>query len=522
MSTPGRLPSLRFAAVRVPAAALVTVAAVVGLAVSADASGTAGTVAAPPTVPVSGLLVGAHEPASAQTTQPQAVTALESRLGRTTGIDRSYTYWDDAQPSGTVTEDLARGRVPLVSIVPRRRSGGTITWAAIASGAVDADIRRQATSLAAAPGGIILALHHEADIATGYGTSADFVRAYRHYVSVFRSVGARNIAFAWILTPRTFTTGAADAWYPGDDVVDWIGTDAYNFGSCTSGVTGWTSLEASAGAFYAWGSAHGKPLVLAEYGSAADPADPGRRAQWLRDANATFRSWPNLHAAAYFDTVGTCDWRLGSDESASAVFRDEALTAYSNGATSAWLRPATAIGPAPLAETFDLSRSAGAGWPTGHGISDWTLDFGDGSTPATGRGNPTTVAHTYRAGTWTATLTVRGGTGGLSRTTRSTVTSAGAPTISEGEATAVTTSSATAPAWVGTAGLSGSYRLEWGTTTAYGSPALTGTLDATAQVQARTQTLAGLKPGTRYYWRYAATTAAGTTYGPSRWFTTTP
>jgi hypothetical protein len=281
-------------------------------------------------------------------------------------------------------------------------------------------------------------------------------------------------------------------------------------------------MQTTAGPFYQWGSAHQKPLVLAEYGSAADPTDPGRRAQWLRDTDATFRSWPNLRAVSYFDSVGTCDWRLGADDAASTAFRDLARSAYANGAPSAWLRAATPVGPAPLAETFDLSQSTGADWATGRGVDSWTLDFGDGSAPQTGVGNPTTVDHTYAAGTWTATLTVRGGAGGLSRSTRTTVTSAGPPTISEGEAKSVTAQSAALPGWIGTSCLAGTYQLQWGTTSSFGNPEVSGALTATAMAQARTESLSGLASGTRYYWRYVASTAAGTTYGPTRWFTTTP
>ena len=178
------------------------------------------------------------------------------------------------------------------------------------------------------------------------------------------------------------------------------------------------------------------------------------------------------------------------------------------------------VGPTPLTETFDLSQSTGADWTTGRGVAGWKLDLGDGSTLATGVGNPTSVAHTYPAGTWTATLTVRGGTGGLSRTTRTTVTSAGPPTISEGEARSVTATSASLPGWIGTFGLAGAYQVQWGTSATFGNPDINGTLSPIAMVQARTEILGGLAPGTRYYWRYVATTAAGTTYGPTRWFTT--
>jgi hypothetical protein len=484
------------------------------------ASAAGSTVAAAPVPTSNGLLYGTHEPATSQTTQPQSVLALETRIGRTTGIDRSYAYWDDALPSGTVTQDLATGRVPLLSIQPRTRAGTIVPWANIASGAVDADIRRQAAALAALPGGVILAMHHEPDIAIGYGTSADYIAAFRHYVGVFRSVGASNVAFAWILTPYTFKA-TADAWYPGDDVVDWIGADAYNFGGCKAGATGWTSMQTTAGAFYQWGSAHGKPLVLPEYGSAADPNDPGRRAQWLRDTDATFRSWPNLRAVSYFDSVGTCDWRLGADDAASTAFRDLARSAYANGAPSAWLRAATPIGPGPLTETFDLSQSTGADWATGRGVGSWTLDFGDGSTPLTGIGNPTTATHVYSPGTWTAALTVQGGTGGLTSTSRTTVVSAGLPTVSEGEAKSVTAQGASLPGWIGTSGLAGTYQVQWGTTTSFGNPVVSGTLNAVTMAQARTESLSGLASGTRYYWRYVASTAAGTTYGPTRWFTTT-
>ena len=94
-------------------------------------------------------------------------------------------------------------------------------------------------------------------------------------------------------------------------------------------------MQATANAFYQWGSAHGSRSCSPSTAPPRTPNDPGRRAQWLRDTDATFRGWANLRAVAYFDSVGSCDSRLGADETA---FREPVQTAYANGAPSAWLR----------------------------------------------------------------------------------------------------------------------------------------------------------------------------------------
>ena len=63
---------------------------------------------------------------------------------------------------------------------------------------------------------------------------------------------------------------------------------------------------------------------------------------------------------------------------------------------------------APITVTFDLSGSQD---PDGE-IVGWTLDFGDGSTPATGTDVTVPVEHTYEAeGTYTATLEVEDNAG---------------------------------------------------------------------------------------------------------------
>ena len=89
----------------------------------------------------------------------------------------------------------------------------------------------------------------------------------------------------------------------------------------------------------------------------------------------------------------------------------------------------------------------------------------------------------------------------------------GEPTVSTGNATAITSTSATVNGTVNPEGLPTTYHFEYGTTTSYGSQ--TATADAgsgTASVAVPAQ-LASLTPDTTYHYRLVATNPSGTTLG---------
>jgi PKD domain/Glycosyl hydrolase family 26 len=370
---------------------------------------------APPKIPTHGYLFGTSVESQGSFSYQGELADVESRLGRTVALDRTFARWDDGEPTALVTDDLSDGRVPLLSISARKRDGTKLAWSAIAAGAFDGDIRRQADALRDTGRPLLLAFAHEADILTGYGEPTDFRAAFRHYVTVFRAERASNVGFVLILTPHSYTD-AAD-WYPGAGYVDWLGADAYNFGSCKPSVSGWHSLQYAAQPFYDWASKQGKPLVLAEFGAPPDPNDPGRRAQWLRDAATTLSAWTAIKAAVYYDRNDTCDWRVDDDAASFSALRSIARSPSANGRPTAGIVPVTAAGSAPLATAFVLARSTGGESATGKGIVAWTVDFGDGTATQTGTGQPNRVSHTYRAGTWTAKLTVTDGAGRIASAT---------------------------------------------------------------------------------------------------------
>ncbi len=125
------------------------------------------------------------------------------------------------------------------------------------------------------------------------------------------------------------------ALYPGDDYVDWIAADPYNFFKQGA----WRSLSFETRAWYRWARAEhpSKPLALAEWGSKEDPHDPMRKAAWLRQALRSLqRDYPHIKAVVYFDEEkheqGTVnDWRIDTGGVAGptlAAFREVAHAAY--------------------------------------------------------------------------------------------------------------------------------------------------------------------------------------------------
>ncbi|MFP2957829.1 PKD domain-containing protein [Myxococcus sp. 1LA] len=366
--------------------------------------------------PASGILFGAFAGKRGTEDTAAALDALERLAGRKMDVHRIYATWDEAQPNKFVSADLSRGRIPLLSIEAKLQGGaGSVAWSRIASGAEDARIRAHAQGLKGTGKPLFLIFNHEPDMAaTAHGTPAEFAAAFRRVVTVFRQQGATNVSFSMTLVPYSFQSGAADAFYPGDDVVDWVGADAYNWNGCnpTAGAN-WRSLEEAIAPVLAWSRARGKPVMLPEWGSVEDARTPGRKGQWFRDALATFQRHPDIKVASYFSTTGTCPWWVDSSASSVAGFQELGRDGYTHATAAAWLKPSTLSGTAPLSVTFDMSGSTGFRSTTGTGNDAWTLDFGDGSAPVSGRGRPTALqTHRYTAkGSYRVSLTVTDWTG---------------------------------------------------------------------------------------------------------------
>jgi hypothetical protein len=158
------------------------------------------------------------------------------------------------------------------------------------------------------------------------GKPAQYKKAYRQFVEVFRSVGS-NFRFEW--TPNIGDVGMnpEDA-YPGDDVVDIVGMDFYYNVAWDSRdpVEAWNYFVREMYGLQ-WhqdfAAAHHKPTAYAEWGVNSDGAGPFivRAAQWFNSHRVVYQN--------YWDSNSEFTGRLSNDQypTAGAAYRAAFATA---------------------------------------------------------------------------------------------------------------------------------------------------------------------------------------------------
>ncbi len=277
-----------------------------------------------PLVPSSGALLGAwmeRDHATTMTTKKAMWESRERELGRRYDIVNRFYPFTSTFPTWGEQWDLDLGRIPSIS------------WAgadtlAVNAGTHDALIRARAQGVAGLDGQVFMRWFWEADGAYQLPiahTPADFIAAWKRVRRIFIEEGATNAVWTWCGTAWGFTTGNADAWYPGDDEVDWVCANGYNWAPVKPRAP-WDSWEKIYRPAHDFAIEHDKPLMAGEWG--ALERNPGEKAAWLDAARATIKtSMPNMAALVAFDEERyesrydlTFDWEVDSSASAQLAF----------------------------------------------------------------------------------------------------------------------------------------------------------------------------------------------------------
>jgi mannan endo-1,4-beta-mannosidase len=159
------------------------------------------------------------------------VTAFTSATGARPDVVMYYSGWFVPFPTAFATTVASNGAVPLVQMNPDR-----ISVAGIAAGRYDAYLSSYAETVRAYRHPVIVSFGHEMNgnwYSWGYRhtSPATFVAAWRHIVTLFRALGARNVTWLWtvniINNTQNGTIPPPARWWPGSSYVTWVGIDGY-------------------------------------------------------------------------------------------------------------------------------------------------------------------------------------------------------------------------------------------------------------------------------------------------------
>jgi hypothetical protein len=302
--------------------------------------------------PAAGALLGVHSADNRNQKPPQqGIVKLEQALGRTMDIDnRYYGNFDDFAKHGLTwmeTWDIEQGRIPLLG-------WGCTNTDKINSGSLDTVVRQTAQTMKAFGHEFFLRYCWEMDGDRRQAEikgPAKFVTAWQRMYRIFQEEGATNVIWVW--TPnaagfkdgRKYTGGNPPApyFYPGDEYVDWIAADGYNWGvSKRNQGDRWRQAIEIFDEFMVFARQHRKPIMIGEYGAQEQANNPQGKPAWMKAAHETLMNKPrtaecpwcgafsDVAAAVYFDIdYGPHgDWRITSSQASFAAYKETAVDPY--------------------------------------------------------------------------------------------------------------------------------------------------------------------------------------------------
>jgi mannan endo-1,4-beta-mannosidase len=288
-------------------------------------------------------------------TDPERMAVLsemERWLGARHTVQTVFTPWNREAIDGLFEYILPTiwnaGRVPLVTWEPYTKTpdatDATIA-ARIADGEFDEYLQAWANRLRdwlAGPDGelgtaddrrLYLRPAHEMNgdwypwsPAVGNGGPSEYIGMWRHIHNRIEREGITPDHLQWIWCVNHVDVGArAEACYPGDQYVDWVGVDGFNWGSSQEWSAWRSPRETFSGMFDRLERLTDKPLCVPEVGCSSVTEtghDPERKAAWIREAFAYLDGHADLWC--WFNEDKETDW---------AVFGGERGTDHTDGMT---------------------------------------------------------------------------------------------------------------------------------------------------------------------------------------------
>lgn len=269
-------------------------------------------------------------------TSPAVLDRFETDAGKRITIVNTGQSWASFDPA-TMNAAIEAGAIPLATMP----LGPGISLKEVVEGKQDEAIRSWARDAKEFEFPFLFRPWWESNGGWySWGQSPYFAAAWQRFHDLVVAEGATNVTWAWVVNTIWEEGGEMKAdptpYYPGDDYVDWVGVDAYNWGRNPLQPDRWVSAEESIQPTLEVleDIAPGKPVCICESASTeigeGEPEED--KALWIHEMlDEYLPSRPHIKAYVWFNWNveqggfgsggGHWDWPIESSPEAEAAFR---------------------------------------------------------------------------------------------------------------------------------------------------------------------------------------------------------
>ncbi|HEY8910973.1 MAG TPA: glycosyl hydrolase [Desulfosporosinus sp.] len=241
-------------------------------------------------------------------------------------ISQDITQW-----KGSIDYVKNQGATNLLTLEMKKSDGRDYSTVDINNGLLDASFMKLANQLKSWQNGSEIWVRplHEVN-GNWYGwcigdslvnTNESYKQAFQRMVKIFRANGASNVKFIYNVNNENVGKGATFMGpYPGDEYVDYVSMDGYNWGTSQSWSTWQGFRQIFDKAYNALITGSKRSVIIAEF---ASTEMGGSKAAWITDMKKQIQSgaYPKLTAAIWFNENKETDWRIQSSASSLAAYK---------------------------------------------------------------------------------------------------------------------------------------------------------------------------------------------------------
>ena len=281
----------------------------------------------------------------------EGLKAFEQIIDHPIGAVCWFPTWDEEFPSEACQAAQRHGAIPMVtweifwpSIDPNNTSGtgpeGYRGFNEVLAGNYDDYIDRYAGEAKRFGRRVLIRFMHEFNgnwyVWSGNknggadGGAEKVVAVWKYVVDRFNQVGADNVKWLWVphgpsIDLNTESWNDVANYWPGDEYVDWIGLDAYNFYPKDPWGNGrpFRDFDNCFRELYGACAMLGdQPMMIAEFGTGEFEHEGQSKADWITDTFQKIKAeYPRIRIFTWFNINKELDWRVNSSPETLEAFQ---------------------------------------------------------------------------------------------------------------------------------------------------------------------------------------------------------